>query len=65
MQKIKWKKLLLETSIWFIAEIILSLIGIDDLADYSEFLLEQKSVAIIDRVMTTFFQLRPKSFFRL
>ncbi len=54
MKKVRWKKLLVESSIWLIAEIILNLIGIDDLADYSEFLLENKYVARINRVTTTF-----------
>jgi hypothetical protein len=34
---IQWKKLLLTTTIWFVTEIILNLLGLDNLADYSEF----------------------------
>ena len=34
--------------IWLIAEILLNYIGIDDLADYSEFLFE-KPITVIER----------------
>ena len=34
--------------IWLIAEILLNYIGIDDLADYSEFLFE-KPIAVIEQ----------------
>lgn len=34
---IQWKKLLLTTTIWLATEIILNLLGLDNLADYSEF----------------------------
>jgi hypothetical protein len=34
---IQWKKLLLTTTIWLVTEIILNLLGLDNLADYSEF----------------------------
>ncbi len=43
MKKVLWQKLLIKTCIWLIGEIILNLIGIDDLADYSEFLFENKA----------------------
>ena len=35
-------KLIPETVIWLAAEIVFNFLGIDDLADYSEFLLEKK-----------------------
>lgn len=37
--KIRWKKLLFRVVIWFVAELALNLIGLDDLADYEEFVL--------------------------
>ncbi|MGB3758239.1 MAG: hypothetical protein WBA07_17985 [Rivularia sp. (in: cyanobacteria)] len=37
---IRWQKLLVKTSFWLATEIILNLVGIDDLADYSEFIYE-------------------------
>lgn len=39
---IKWQTLIFKITIWFVLEIILTLLGNDDLADYSEFLLESK-----------------------
>lgn len=40
-----WSKnqLLLKIVIWLVAEILLNLLGIDDLADYSEFVFEKNS----------------------
>ena len=36
-----WRKLLVKTTVWIAAEIILNLLGLDNLADYSEFIYEQ------------------------
>ncbi len=41
---IRWKKLLTNTLIWLAAEIILNSIGIDTLADYSEFVFAQHPI---------------------
>lgn len=38
-----WQKLLVKMLLWLAAEILLNLLGIDDLADYSEFIDENKS----------------------
>ena len=38
MRQVDWRKLFLKGTIWLIAEIVLSMQGIDDLADYSEFI---------------------------
>ena len=35
----KWKKLIVKTLIWVAVEIYLSLLGLDTLADYGEFIL--------------------------
>ncbi|MEM9485056.1 MAG: hypothetical protein AAGA83_15365 [Cyanobacteria bacterium P01_F01_bin.116] len=40
---IRWKVTLGRLFVWLAAEIIFSMLGIDDLADYSEFLLERNS----------------------
>lgn len=40
--KTQWQKLLFKILFWFLVEAVLNLIGIDDLADYSEFLLMPK-----------------------
>lgn len=34
---VRWKKLLIKTTLWLVAEIWFNFLGIDDLADYSEF----------------------------
>lgn len=39
---VRWQKLLVKISFWLAAEILLNLLGIDDLADYSEFLIDNK-----------------------
>jgi|GEM_PF-4513587 len=39
--KILWKKAWLKATTWLVAEILLSLIGLDNLADYSEYLFER------------------------
>ena len=39
-----WKILLLKTTIWLVAEILLSFLGLDELADYSEFLFEKNVI---------------------
>ena len=39
--KVHWQKLLVKLTIWLVAEIALNLIGLDDLADYSEFIFER------------------------
>ena len=36
------QRIWLKAATWLVAEIVLNLIGIDDLADYSEFLFELK-----------------------
>ncbi len=40
--KIQWHKLILKIFFWLLVEALLNLIGIDDLADYSEFLFMPK-----------------------
>ena len=40
--KINWQKLILKIFFWLLLEAIFNLLGIDDLADYSEFLLMPK-----------------------
>ncbi|MDJ0510681.1 MAG: hypothetical protein QNJ64_15715 [Crocosphaera sp.] len=39
--KIKWKQLLIKGSLWLLIEIYLNFVGIDDLADYGEFVFER------------------------
>lgn len=39
---IQWQKLVTKILIWLVAEVLLSLIGLDDLADYSEFVFDYR-----------------------
>ena len=52
--KFQWQKLLTKIILWLGMEILLNMMGLDDLADYSEFLSIQKEFA----TMTTHFSLR-------
>jgi hypothetical protein len=42
---IQWKRLLLKITVWLVIEIILNILGLDNLADYSEFVYEQEVLA--------------------
>ncbi|MDV3347163.1 hypothetical protein SPB21_11380 [Leptothoe sp. ISB3NOV94-8A] len=44
--KIKYRQLVLKLFAWFIAEITLTYVGLDNLADYSEYLKEQSTISI-------------------
>ncbi len=43
----RWKKLLVKIIVWLVVEILLTILGIDDLADYSEFIGEKKNILVI------------------
>lgn len=43
---VQWKKLFVKTTIWLAAEIFLNVLGLDTLADYSEFIYEQDVLAL-------------------
>ena len=45
--EIRWKTLLTKTLIWLAVEILLNSIGLDTLADYSEFVFEQNAIVQI------------------
>ncbi len=44
VMQVRWKKLFLKTSVWLTAEIILTVVGLDNLADYSEFVLQNQNI---------------------
>lgn len=44
--KIHWKTALLKTIVWIAAEIVLNCLGVDTLADYSEFLHDQEAISL-------------------
>ena len=44
---IQWQKIFF----WLIAEITLNLLGLDDLADYSEFIFEQHAITLKPHIL--------------
>lgn len=42
----QWQKILVKLTFWLIIEIFLNLLGLDSLADYSEFVFEGKAIAV-------------------
>ena len=48
--KTRWQQLLVRATIWLAAEIILTCLGLDDLADYSEFLTQQKGIPSVPSI---------------
>jgi hypothetical protein len=46
--KTQWPKLILQISLWLLLETLFNLIGIDELADYSEFLMMPKTSIELD-----------------
>ena len=49
--QVRWSQLFIQLLLWLSAEIILTCIGIDDLADYGEYHLSSKTVAIAPIVL--------------
>lgn len=49
--KIKWQKLIMKICFWLLVEVIYNLIGIDELADYSEFVLMPKTTVQSERFL--------------
>ena len=43
----RWKKLLMTPALWLITEIWFNFLGIDYLADYSEFIFERKLIVLL------------------
>ncbi len=44
---VQWKKLIVITIVWLAIEIFLNFLGIDNLADYGEFIFEREVVVLI------------------
>jgi len=51
--QVRWKRLFLQSLLWLSAEVILTSIGLDDLADYGEFHAASKQAAIAQLAYTT------------
>lgn len=47
IKQIQWKKFLVKISLWLATEIILNFVGLDNLADYSEFVFERDAIIVI------------------
>ncbi|MDJ0620094.1 MAG: hypothetical protein QNJ63_25700 [Calothrix sp. MO_192.B10] len=43
--KVQWQKLFLKTSVWLTVEILLNVMGLDNLADYSEFVFNNQALS--------------------
>lgn len=46
--KTQRKQLFIKTATWLVAEVVLNLAGLDNLADYSEFVFDQNAASSID-----------------
>ena len=44
MKSQQWQKLFFKLMFWLVLEILLNIIGLDDIADYSEFIFSQGNV---------------------
>ena len=50
--QVYWQKLLIKMMFWLLSEVVLTLVGLDNLADYSEFLLSGKQLADRPQLVT-------------
>jgi hypothetical protein len=50
--QVRWKKLFVQSIIWVAAEVLLTVAGLDDLADYSEFVFEKHASSSMIRFET-------------
>ena len=50
--RVRWKTLMIQTLLWLMAEIILGLMGLDDLADYGEYRFSATRVVHSSQVIT-------------
>ena len=52
MMKVQWQKLFIKISVWLTAEILLNVIGLDNLADYSEFMVNNQAFSQVTHAFT-------------
>ncbi|WP_181256635.1 hypothetical protein [Merismopedia glauca] len=45
--EIQWQKILVKISLWLVTELVLNFVGLDNLADYSEFVFERDIILLI------------------
>jgi hypothetical protein len=46
-KQIHWKTLSIGTIFWLITEVVLNTVGLDNLADYSEFVFERNAIVVL------------------
>lgn len=46
MMDIKWKRLVFRIGVWLALEVFFGYIGVDTIADYSEFIFERNSITL-------------------
>lgn len=44
--RMKWNVLITKLAVWLLLELTLNLLGLDQLADYSEFLFQPRSLSV-------------------
>ncbi len=44
---VRWKKLLIQSSLWLVAEIWFNFLEIDDLVDYGEFIFARNEIVVM------------------
>lgn len=44
--QVQWDKLIVKLAVWLAMEVILSVIGLDDLADYGEYIFRRSDVML-------------------
>ena len=50
---IYWRQLFLKLTVWLSAEIVLGVMGLDNLADYSEFVFQQRVLLQVTEAFST------------
>ncbi|MEM7554248.1 MAG: hypothetical protein AAF378_09110 [Cyanobacteria bacterium P01_A01_bin.84] len=50
--RVKWKKLLVKSSAWLVAEVMLNAVGLDNIADYSEFISQNQVITQTTEVLS-------------
>ena len=53
IMEVKWSKLVLKIVVWLSAEIFLTALGLDNVADYSEFVFQSRALVQISETSTS------------
>lgn len=52
--KVKWSQLILKIIVWLFAEMYLTVLGLDNLADYGEFVFQYRALVTIADASSSF-----------